>query len=276
MNVSFTWLSAVVLACSLGNIGLGAEADYATLRNEAVGRLDGLKALTAQAGERGIDTARERVTIITAEQFLRFADWDSRHSKELRKALEAWWPMKDRGDELGRELPGIELREVTLIVDAAIRELKAVLERPASRRTAPTVDHSSLEIIDGYFHFDGRPTFPSTFVWMPRDASLIEAYGDINDAYISPGHKRSRDRRTVVSYQPDGTYESMGRVFFGHGRMPEWARQAYPGIENGRRHFTAYDIDHPGTRKVWQALLRDTVPQFAGRKVSQAGVPACE
>ncbi len=271
MRMRGVCLLTILIGCSLAGVVSGAEGEFAALRQEAVQRLDGLKALVGQAEGRGIDTAPERVTIVTAELFLSFADWDASHPEELREAIGAWWRVRDEAEEIGKELPGRELADVAAILDRATAELEAVLERPSSRRATPAVDHSELEIVDGYFHFDGRPTFPSSFNWMPRDPKVLEAYGNIDGIYIAPSQKKLRDARAAFSYHSEDDMQTMGRVFLGHGGMPGWARKAYPEIEVGHRHFTAYDIDHPGTRQVWQALLRDAVPQFAGKKVTQAG-----
>ena len=130
---------------------------------------------------------------------------------------------------------------------------------------------SALVLTDGYYHFKGRPTFPSSFVWMPQDDKLHAAYGEIGGTYISPAQLRPGGAGAKIRYRPQGPSEASGYVFLGHSRMPEWVLRKHRAIGVGSRHFTAYDIDHPATRKVWRELLAKAVPKFAGRKVRQSG-----
>lgn len=265
-------LLAVALACSFCSSVAGEETgDYASLRREAVKRLERLKTLTANAKESGIDTARERVTIVTAEQFLKFADWDIEHTDELIEECKAYYLIGDRAEPYSKELPYREVREVRMIVDGAIAELRDVMQRPSSRRPVPDVDHAKLELRDGYLHFEGRPTFPSSISWMPREPELLDAFGNIGSAVIAPAFKATRDGQAKVATESGAADETMGRVFFTHGKLPTWAREAYENIEFAKRCFTDYDIDHPGAREFWEALMQDTVPQVAGKNVSRGG-----
>ena len=154
-----------LIALSLPGFTHAADSQFTILRDEAVQRLDRLKALVAEAEERGIDTARESVTIVTAELFLAYAEWDAGHPEQLREAIEAWWRVRDGADEISRELPGKELGDLVSTIDVATRELESVLKRPARRRATPNVDHSALEIVRGYFHFNGRPTIFMQQMW---------------------------------------------------------------------------------------------------------------
>jgi len=264
-------VAAALAVCTCCGPARGAERDYASLRAEVVRRLDAFKQLTARAEEEGIDAARERVTITTAELFLKYADWDARHPDELKSAVGGWWRVRKQAEAISRELPRRELREVLAVLAAARAELTDVARRPTSRRASPRFDASALTLAKGYFHCGDRPVSPSSFVWMPNDEKLYEAYGEIGGTYIHPPNLRADGKTASIRYRPRGPDEPMGYVFLGHARMPEWVRRKHPKIEIGKRHFTAYDIDHPATREVWRALLAAAVPQFAGRKVRQGG-----
>lgn len=271
MNVCDALLTCALAACVYAGGVADANSDYASLRHEAFQRLDAFKKLTAQAASRGIGVARERVTITTAELFLGYAEWDVQHPEELKAAIGAWWRVRDESERISRELPERELREVLDILEVATRELATVMQRPASRRMAPRIDSSALVLADGYFRSEGRPVFPSSFVWMPDDEKLVEAYGEIGGTYIHPPNLLPDGTGARIRYQRRSSDEPMGYVFLGHSNMPKWVMEKHPDIKVGERHFTAYDIDHPATREVWQALLAEVVPQFASRKVSQGG-----
>ena len=261
----------VLAVCACRGAARGTQRDYASLRADVVRCLDAFRQFTARAAGRGIDVAREQVTITTAELFLKYADWDSRHPDELKAAVGAWWRVRKQAGKISQELPQRELREVLAILAAARAELTAVVRRPASRRAAPPFDASALTLAKGYFHSRSRPVFPSSFVWMPDDEKLSDAYGEIGGTYIHPPNLRPDGTRASIRYRPGGADEPMGYIFLGHSRMPEWVRRKHPNIAVGSRRFTAYDIDHPATREVWKGLLGAAVPQFAGRKVRQGG-----
>lgn len=262
---------ASLLPCCLAWAGAARAADeYAEVRQEAVQRLAAFEARVAEARRAGVDVSRERVTITTAEIFLTYADWDAGHPSELQEAIAAWWRVRDRAAEIARDLPTKELREVIDVLRAAEDELAEAVERPSSRRVVPRVDSGALEMVGRYFHFDGQPTFPSSFVWMPGDERLQQAYGEIGGTYIALSNLRP-DGTVSIRYQPQDRREPMGYVFFGHSGPPAWLRSKHPEIQTGSRHFTGYDIDHPATREAWRDLLAVAVPRFAGRKISQGG-----
>ena len=274
-NVLFTTgrnrLVAPLVICLVTGSVHGAEGPYAQLRERAIRQLASFKASTAKAADAGVDVTREHVTITTAELFLEYADWDHRHPDKLAAAIGTWWRVRKQADGIARALPARELREILEMLADAEKELAAVVARPTSRRAIPPADMSALALKGGYYHFKGRPTFPSSFVWMPENTELHDAYGQIGGTYISPPSLKSDGAGVKIRYRPRGDGEASGYVFFGHTRMPEWVLRKHPGIGVGSRHFTGYDIDHPATRKVWQALLAGAVPRFAGRKVSQSG-----
>ena len=263
--------SSIAMALCLWTGAVLAGDDDAELRKEASARLEFLRDLTVRADDAGIDVARERVTITTAELFLGYAEWDSEHPRELQAAIGAWWKVKARAEQISQELPERELGDVLEILDRATEELSETIERPSSRRGVTRVDSSALTLVDGYYHSGGRPTFPSSFVWMPEDQKLTDAYGEIAGTYVAPMHVKREGSRTIVRYRAQNTDAAMGYVFLGHGPMPSWVQEQHPEIGIGSRHFTAYDIDHPTTREVWQTLLAEAVPQVAGQKISQSG-----
>jgi len=65
------------------------------LRDNVFQSLETLKARVSRARKEGIDTAREQVTITTAELFLKYAQWDANHALELVQALNGWWRLRD-------------------------------------------------------------------------------------------------------------------------------------------------------------------------------------
>lgn len=244
--------------------------DYATLRAEASQKLGALKALTAEAERTGIETARERVTITTAELFLVYAQWDKEHGAEVEKAIASWWRAKQDAPRLAKELPNWELADVVQILDRAQRELADAMRGKAHRRPFAAFDMTALVEKDGYYRYGNRPVFPSTFVWQPDDEKLDGAYGVIGGAYIHLPHIRAEGQKPEINYEPDEN-EPLGYIFLGHKQAPEWLVKEHPEITDGKHHYTGYDTDHPAVRELWASMLADVVPHFRGRRVSQGG-----
>ena len=245
-------------------------ADYSALRQEAVLRLDALRSATASAAKAGGDVESERVTITTAELFLAYADWDKAHPKEVEAAIASWWRVKKDAPRLARELPDRELRDLLGVLAAAQQELADIVQGKIARRPTVVPDMTALEQKDGYFHQAGRPVLPSTFVWQPDDARLNRAFGGIGGKFIHLPNIRAEGRTPEIGYQPKDD-EPMGYIFLGQKQAPKWLVKKHPEITDGKHHFTGFDTDHPAARQAWAFLLANAVPQFKGRRVSQAG-----
>lgn len=249
-----------------------AAGEYAPLRKRAKASLDNLRALVEKAQASGVETSRENVTVVTAEQFMTFADWDHSHPNELQALCAEWWKLKDRAEPYARELPFREMREIQNICDAASVELQAVIDDPKSRRAVPVIDHSNAHIKVGYFHDGDTPLFPSGFSWMPREPDLVAAYGNIRTAVIATRSKKTPDTVARVQSEDRGDdIDSIGYIHFIHNEVPDWYASKNEGIGFPQQCFTKYDIDHPGTRVFWRQLLEDTIPQVAGTNRSRAG-----
>lgn len=230
-------------------------------------KLDELKSLRDQAAKRGICTAREEVTITTAELFLDWIAWDQANPDRLVEVVAEWYKTRDRAAEIAAAIPQQEIEDTEAILDAAISELKDVLAAPDRRRPVPSVDPGSLSIHDGYARQNGRPVFLSGFIWMPTSERLSRAYGIIDNLSINHGMLQSKTEgvpdETILALQHGAdrmvNTGTRGYTFLGH-HLPEWALAEYPNIEDGSRLFTRYDIDHPGTREMWRRLLADVAP----------------
>lgn len=246
------------------------QHDYAALRREAKQRLKALKKQTAQAERTGVDVARERVTITTAELFLTYAEWDRNHTAEVEAAIASWWRAKADAARHARELPTLEMGDVVHVLAEAQQELTGVMQGAVARRPSAAIDMTALSEEGGYYRQAGRPVFPSTFVWQPDDETLNEAYGVIGGKYIHLPHIRAEGERPNIGYEPDDD-EPMGYIFMGQKHAPKWLKEKYPEITDGEHHYTGFDTDHPVARQLWADMLADVVPQFRGRKVSQAG-----
>ena len=213
---------------------------------------------------------RERVTITTAELFLTYADWDKAHPRELEAAIAGWWRARKEAPRLARELPDQEMRHLVQVLTTAQQELGEVMQGRIGRRPTVEIDMTALAEKDGYYHQDGRPVFPSSFVWQPNDEKLNRAYGVIGGKYIHLPHIKAEGQKPEIRYEPDDD-KPMGYIFLGQKPVPKWLREKYPEITDGKHHYTGFDTDHPAARATWAFMLASVVPQFKGRKVSQAG-----
>jgi len=246
------------------------QLPYTQAHQQILHQLTAFRDQVAQASNAGIDVSYEQTTLTTAEIFLKFAKWDHQHPEQIQEAVDSWWPVKGQGKSISKGLPARQLNDVLRIIDGASQELARVVKDPNSRRKVPAYKFSHAKIQDGYFINDGKPLFGYGFTWMPSDPQLILAYGDASAVFVQPSNLRSENGGLSLR----GGLQNNNGVrfgFLGHGGMPKWALKKYPDIKTGERQFTAYDIDHPGTKAVWSKVLAEYAPQVKNLNAINAG-----
>lgn len=269
-----TFITATVVALPL-HPAVAQQApnqlDYTMAKKQVLRKLETLKVRIEHAKQLGIETSREQTSIITAELFLEYANWDKQNPKALAGAIASWWRLKENAPKLAKALPISELNDTLAVLDKALDELDLVTQTPSRRRPAPRFDFTNAIIQDGYLRVDGKPRFGYGFTWMPSNDRMMDAFGAVNSVFVQPNNLRSPDGPLTLGQKKAPSPRSIAFGFLGHGGLPKWAVNAYPGIHIGERHFTAYDIDHPGTRDIWSRLLTNYVPKAVSMNGSQAG-----
>lgn len=230
-----------------------------------------LSSLIAKAKAKNIDTSKEVMAINTAQIFLKYAKWDSKNVKINEDFFKRTHIYKENAKEWSKKLPKFEIKEVNLLLDEVIatlnKELKGIIKRAPTQK----IDWSNIEIkgnklVNG---LNGKPVFLADWVWKPQDENLSKFYGNMDGFFIHHGHIINKEGQigahtiNKLKNKPSGNF---GSAFLGHLSVPQWAKQEFDGIENSRRHFTAYDIDNPGAREMQNLLLKSTLPQMSGKK----------
>lgn len=253
-----------LLAASLASTAADATAPT---RDEVADRYDAILALQQRVVGAGHDTTHESTALHTVAIFLEFVEWDAANPDKVTERLQKYrhiLPM-DVAD-YARELPGIQLADCMILLDRAEASLQGLVSGEVKRRTPPVRDGSRMEFDGPYVVMDGRPVFPSTFIWMPHTPGNEAAFGAFRNTYttalyLDPDLSGNRPDGGVLArnaVQRGDTRFPTG-LFIGHVR-PEWMEQQHPEMIQGARYFTDYDIDHPGVREIVAGLLAQAVP----------------
>jgi beta-galactosidase len=242
-------------------------------------KIDNLNALIVRAEATGVDALKERMTVRTAEVFLKYADWDEANTRVNADHFRQTAKYRKVAQETAETLPDFERREVILMLDEATQYLIRLIAGEVSRKPIPNIDWSQVVHDGDQLSFEGRPVFLTDWTWKPDIDELNEYHGQQDGFFLMHPYvedKNGKIRRPVVEQlkeKPDGR---LGFVFLNHKNAPAWARQEYgPGFVMREDTYTAYDIDHPGARELNRLLLAGTVPYMTGKKYRELGYMLC-
>ncbi|MEM6551086.1 MAG: alpha-amylase family protein [Planctomycetota bacterium] len=235
--------------------------------NEVADRYRSVAALQQRVQQMGHDTTYEFVSLHTVSLFLDFVQWDKANPDKVTQRLEKYrrkFPVDIAG--YARDLPGIQLADCMVLLDDAEASLEALANGTLQRRTPPQRDGSKMRFDGPHVVMDGRPVFPSTFIWMPHTPENERAFGAFHNAYttalyLKPDLSSNRPDGGVLSgnqIEPNDTRFRTG-LFIGHNR-PVWMEERHPEMIQGERHFTRYDIDNPGVRDIVSSMLDRAIP----------------
>ncbi|MGY5352929.1 beta-galactosidase [Wenyingzhuangia sp. IMCC45533] len=248
------------------------------LVKEAESKIEILKDLIKEAEVKNIDVLKEKTTITTAETFLKYALWDENNKKINEELFSKVNIYKKTASKMAEALPRFERKDVIKILDNSIKELNAVVNGKEFRQKQVNVDWTEAKLDGDQISYKDSPVFLSDYTWKPNDETLNEYYGHQDGFYISPnyldeeGMVKERVMETLMN-KPTGT---LGFIFFNHKKVPDWTEEKYgKGFLMREDTFTAYDIDHPGARKMQKNLLAEVVPYMAGKKYSELGYMLC-
>ena len=249
------------------------------LEKEAKVKIKTLKKLVKKANKKGIDVLKEKTTIRTAEVFLKYANWDEKNVKANESLFKLVPSFKKEASKMASELPDFERKEVNLMLDKAITEIKSLIANKTFRKPTPKVDWTKVSVDKDQLTYKNRPVFLADYTWKPNTRELTEYHGDQDGFFLTPSYVTD-ENGTIHKYRMDLLNEktdgSLGFIFMNHKGVPKWSKQKYgPNFSMREDTYTAYDIDNPGAREIQQKLLGAVVPKIAGRKFSELGYMLC-
>lgn len=250
-----------------------------TLKEQATAEIDTLGNLVTQAENKGIDALKEKMTIRTAEEFLKYADWDEGHVATNTNYFNLVPIYKDTAAQAATDLPDIERNEIISMLNESKTYLRRLIKGEIFRKPTPNVDWSKVTLDGDQLTFNGKPVFIADYTWKPAIPELTEFYGNQDGVYIDQNKviDANGDINTSllndIQSKPDGT---IGFIFLGNKTVPQWSEDKYgPGFRMSENTFTGYDIDNPGAKEINSMLFKGTIPLMAGKKYTQLGYMLC-
>ncbi|WP_111708843.1 beta-galactosidase [Lutibacter citreus] len=249
---------------------------YAQLEQTAKSKITDLEVLIEKAEEAGIDASKEKMTIRTAEVFLKYANWDENHLTENTSYFNEVQIYRDNAAKMAADLPDFERNEIVLMLDDATTYLTKLINGELKRKPIPKIDWAKVSIEGNKVVQNGKPVFLDDYTWKPSIPELTEYFGDKDGVFMTPtsvtnanGTIKDNLLNDIQSKTDGGRF---GSVFLNHKNVPNWAETKYgPGFKMREDTYTAYDIDNPGALEMQGLLLGGTVPQMANKKYTELG-----
>ncbi|MGJ8743997.1 T9SS type A sorting domain-containing protein [Polaribacter sp.] len=250
------------------------QTSFAQFEQTALAKINDLKQRITQAENAGLDVLKEKMTVRTAEVFLKYANWDENNIAENTTYYELVPIYEDDAVQMATDLPDFERNEIIIMLDEAIATIKQVIDGTIIRKPPPSIDWTNISIEDNEVLFNNKPVFLSDYTWRPSTTELNEFFGNKDGFYLTPSYVVDAQGTIKLNIlnelqsKPSGTF---GSVFLNHKNPPQWAIDTYDNFTTGGTLFTEYDIDNPGAREMQAFLLDATVPLMAGKNYSKMG-----
>lgn len=249
-----------------------------SLENQGRAKIKTLQELINKSDKKKLDVLKEKMTIRTAEVFYKYAAWDEKNVDINTKSFQLVPTYKNDAASIAADLANFERKEINLMLDEAIDNIKLLLSGAIVRKPTPNIDWTKVSLVGDQLMFNKRPVFLSDYTWKPNLPELKEFFGDLDGFFITPSYVINdkglinKNKTQELQSKPDG---SIGFIFMNHKGVPAWSKDKYPNFEVGKRLYTEYDIDNPGAREMQSMLLKGTVPYMAGKKYSELGYMLC-
>lgn len=255
---------------SMGEAGERSVTDKA-----ARGHLASLLDLVIEAEARGVEAEQERMVIHLGELFLDYAEIDASDRDYLETLLRRYGKEAVAADaaRIAQDMPESYRRDIIEIARDAHAELEQVLRGEIQRPALAPVDTSRLILERRNFTQDGRPVFPSDYVWKPDLPRLNRYFGNFGGQYISPRYLQDEEGKAqgwAMDFVLDNIDDRAGLTFIAQD-APDWAKERYPRLADGSRFFGDMDIDHPATRRLLSSLFSAFAPTLSGTRSTELG-----
>lgn len=265
----------IVIFIMLITLKLNAQ----TLEDNAIAKIKTLEKLIKKAQKEGIDVLKEETTIRTAEIFLKFANWDEKNIEANKEAFELVQSYKNEASKMAQNLAEFERKEVNLMLDASIKDLKLLISKKIFRKRSPKIDWTQVSVDEDQLTYKNRPVFLADYTWKPETKELTQYHGSLDGFFITPTYVVNKDGRINAKRMEllnSKTNGSLGFVFMNHKGVPKWSKEQFgPNFSMREDTYTAYDIDNPGARLLQKQLLSAIVPKTAGKNFSKLGYMLC-
>jgi len=237
--------------------------EMATVKQQLANKMDEAEAM-------GINTDYAYVSEVVLNRFQIWAQFDRTHPTEIYTAItNQWWArdFKIFPATYNVTLPFEEAQDCIDLGNAAIAELQNQIDGNITLQPPPDLSVGSMVQHADTWYRAGKPTFPSSFTWMPDDADLRKAFGNLGGLWMP-----------LTGLQSDGTVPSSVKNSFvaemnlqnARGDAPHiftlgtglasWMKTAVPAIVEGRREFVQFDIDHPTIRTWYTQYIGGAYP----------------
>jgi beta-galactosidase len=264
------FFTILIIYCSFNTITAQAPEEHIT------DRINQVELLISQLENDSIEVLKERMTLKTAELFIKFANWDENNvgiNKEFFELVP--FDFRDNSQQYAQELPDLIRRNIVIMLDEAISTLNLLIDGEITRKPIPDIDWTKVALEGDMLKFNNRPVFLADYIWKPGDPELLEFYGNGGSFYIDLNRVQNNHGNIdplvlhELETKPDGT---IGFIFFGNKTVPQWAEDEYgPGFRMREDTYIGYDIDNPGAKEMWTFLIEATVPLMAGKKYRELG-----
>ncbi|MFY0601298.1 MAG: beta-galactosidase [Cyclobacteriaceae bacterium] len=233
-----------------------------------------LNGLIEQAKEASIDVRREEMAVHTADLCLGYAQWDEDNTSLNLTHYEAHPYYKDEAQKRAEELPDFQRQSVITVLDNSIHELTEVIAGNIVRTPVPVVDWTQVDVDGNKLVYNSKPVFFDSYIWIPSAPELEKYYGPhdsegLRMVYINDD-QGARESWTYNRWK-EKTDGFIGSIWFDQNTVPAWAKEKYPDIQIGGRHYGKFDVDHQGSREMIRLLAKDYVPLLADREVTELG-----
>ncbi|WP_281990620.1 T9SS type A sorting domain-containing protein [Aquimarina aggregata] len=259
-------------------------------------RISELNDLIAQRESEGIDVQKEKMTVRTAEIFLKYANVDEANKSINKDFFTAQYPFPRVGtpnaplvrptvEKLAEDLPDILRNDVLSILDDAIDRLNGLLEPTVDApKAVPIVDWANLNISGNRILNNGKPVFLLDHNFKPFDPELTEYYGALDlfsinlEQVIETSSGLDIRAGLVNGINSRPTNGNMGYFFINQTVLPDFVRTGttdptspYFGLMTDHPTFTKFDVDHPQARVINRTLLSRVAELSKGKNITQLG-----
>ncbi len=275
------FIVAFIVACDSES-----KSEY---EKEALQKIETLEELMAEAKSNSLDVTREETLLWFSKEFVKFANWDEENKEAVEQLFGYDSHYANDKAKYAEELPDLERKKVSEMLDKGIENLRKVIDGSIRRRPVNKIDWGNIEVADGELKSNGKPVFLFDYFSKTVGAKLMDTrvYNDHLGAIFHGGQRLyevNMDRavnpfilnedRTfnekieLITEIPD---TNVGFLILWNMGMPQWIHDKEPEVAKGRSLFTGFDIDNPLMREVWSDVMKKTGELTKGKKVTQLG-----
>lgn len=225
-----------------------------------------------EASDVGIRTDYASVSLTTLTRFQTWAQFDRDHPEAIYAAVtNEWWAddFEIFPFDYNIRLPFDEVQDCIDLGNSMIQELQDQVNGSLTMQAPPDLTAGTMTMGTDAWYRNGTPTIPSGFCWMPDEPDYLDAYGNIG-AIFYPLSKLQSDgtiadsvwEKHVEVLNEENARGDAPQVFVLGSAISSWMKTEYPDIQEGRRSFIKWDIDHPMIRPWLTQYVEELFPHL--------------